>query len=103
MMYELNIQDQTARLSGELTIYTAGEIKQRFAELPAGGTLDVDLSGVSEIDSAGLQLMLLLKKKPDAEIRFVHHSAPVVRLVDLANLAGALGDPMILSASAGKE
>lgn len=103
MMYELNIQDQTAHLSGELTIYTAGEIKLRFAALPAGGTLDVDLSGISEIDSAGLQLMLLLKKKPDTEIRFVHHSAAVLRLVDLANLAGALGDPVILSASTGKE
>lgn len=102
MMYELQIQDQSARLSGELTIYTAGEIKQRFAELPPG-QLEIDLAGVTEIDTAGLQLMLMLKKKPDSAIHFVHHSAAVLRLVDLANLAGALGDPVILSASAGKE
>jgi len=104
MMYELNIEEQVAHLSGELTIYTASEIKQRFADLPAkGDTLEVDLSGVSEIDSAGLQLMLLLKRKPDIDIHFVHHSAAVLRLVDLANLAGTLGDPVILSAKAGKE
>lgn len=104
MMYEMSVEGSSVRLSGEMTIYTASEIKQRFVDLPpAEGALDIDLSGVTEIDSAGLQLMLLLKRKPDAEFHFVHHSAAVLRLVDLANLAGMLGDPVILSATATKE
>lgn len=100
MMYELASNESGAALSGELTIYTASEIKQRCAELlTTRSDLEINLSGVTEIDTAGLQLMLLLKRKPGAEVRFIHHSAPVMRLLDLANLAGTLGDPVLISAA----
>lgn len=99
MMYEMTINESGVALSGELTIYTAAEVKQRFAELLlARNEIEADLSGVSEIDTAGLQLMLMLKRRPGADVRFVHHSSAVLRLVDLANLAGTLGDPVLISA-----
>ena len=104
MMYELSLSEHGAALSGDLTIYTASDLKQQFSELlEARSEWEVDLSGVAEIDTAGLQLMLLLKRKPGANISFVHHSSAVLRVVDLANLAGTLGDPVLISASVRKE
>ncbi|MDO9189441.1 MAG: STAS domain-containing protein, partial [Sulfurimicrobium sp.] len=52
------------RLEGELTIYTAMDMKQRLLEpLSTCRQVDVDLSQVSELDSAGLQLMILAKRE----------------------------------------
>ena len=43
-------------LSGELSIYSAAEIKSALAEaMGKASEIEVDLSGVTEIDSAGLQ------------------------------------------------
>ena len=97
MTYELVSHKNGASLSGELTIYTAGEIKGSCAKLLSKRKkLEIDLSAVTEIDTAGLQLMLLLKRKPGVEVSFANHSAPVLRLLDLTNLAGALGDPVLI-------
>jgi len=86
-------------LAGELTIYTAAEIKAALGEaMQRSSAIEVDLAGVTEIDTAGLQLMLIAKRNPDAEVRFVNHPEAVLRLVDLANLGGALGDPLFISA-----
>ncbi|MGI4721370.1 MAG: STAS domain-containing protein [Janthinobacterium lividum] len=52
------------RLSGELTIYHAAELKAALLPLADDGAhaLVVDLSGVSDIDSAGLQLLLATRR-----------------------------------------
>lgn len=103
-MFDIAIDGGRAALSGELTIYTAAAIKSRLGELLGEqASIEIDLAGVAEIDTAGLQLMLMLKRKPGAEVSFVHHSSAVLRLVDLANLAGTLGDPVLISAPARKE
>ena len=95
-------QSETGRrvaLSGELTIYSVAQIKATLAEaMRDGGEIEVDLSGISDIDSAGLQLMLIAKRHLDCGVRFVNHSPEVLRLVDLANLGGALGDPLFIAA-----
>ena len=86
-------------LAGELTIFSVQDIRQRLLEVL--GTLDelmVDLGEVTEMDTAGLQLMLLAKRKPGKTVRFCNHPDSVLRLVDLANLGQTLGDPLILSA-----
>lgn len=52
---------ETARLAiqGEFTIYTAGEWRDRLMSLPsAAARIELDLADVSEIDTAGLQLLL---------------------------------------------
>lgn len=52
------------KLAGEMTIYNAAQLKQElFADhtsLPAKVVLD--LQAVTEIDTAGLQILLLLQK-----------------------------------------
>jgi len=86
-------------LSGELNIYTVAEIKATLADCMArAGRIEVDLFGITDVDTAGLQLMLIAKRNPGTEVRFVNHSRCVLRLVDLANLAGVLGDPLVIPA-----
>lgn len=88
-----------ATLTGELTIYTVAEIKAALAaELSAVDEIEIDLSGVSEMDTAGLQLMLIAKRYPGKALSFVNHPKAVLRLVDLANLGSALGDPLYIAA-----
>lgn len=92
------------RLEGELTIYTAMDTKQRLLEpLASCQQLEVDLSQVSEIDSAGVQLMLLAKREASAlgkDLRFVGHSTIVADVLELYRLTGYFGDPIVM-ASAG--
>ena len=93
-------QGARVTLSGELTIYSVTEIKSALAEvIGKTSAIEVDLAGVTEIDTAGLQLMLIAKRHPDCELRFVNHPPEVLRLIDLANLGGAFGDPLFIAAS----
>lgn len=47
------------RISEELTIYTAGQLKETLLARPGeSGPCHLDLSRVTEIDSAGLQVLL---------------------------------------------
>lgn len=89
------------QVSGELTIFHAAEARFRLREeLEGAKGLEVDLSQVTELDTAGAQVLLWLKREARAQGRsvpFVHHSAAVVEVLDLLNLAGALGDTLVLS------
>jgi len=101
MSIDVKREGNTARvtLSGELSIYTVAEIKASLADcMDNADEIEVDLFGVTEMDTAGLQLMLIAKRNPGKEVRFVNHPPSVLRLVDLANLAGVLGDPLVISA-----
>ncbi|MFT3850388.1 MAG: STAS domain-containing protein [Propionivibrio sp.] len=95
----VDISRQTMSISGELTIFSAQDIHLRLCEtLKAVDELSVDLGKVVEIDTAGLQLMLLAKRRPHRVVRFCNHSDEVLRLVDLANIGRTLGDPLVLKA-----
>jgi anti-anti-sigma factor len=54
------------RIEGELTIYRAAELcdvlKGELAAVPEHGTLGLDLCAVTEMDSAGAQLLLAAQK-----------------------------------------
>jgi anti-anti-sigma factor len=53
-------------VDGELTIVTAAEQKQRLlGALQSSSGLRVDLAGVEEIDTAGLQVLLLARREAD--------------------------------------
>lgn len=75
------------RLESELTIYQAAAIKpQVMALLAAGGDIELDLSGVTEFDSSGFQLLALLRRDTLAaghRLRIAGISAPVRELLDL--------------------
>ena len=90
-------------LSGEFNIFTAAATKAQLVEAiqqaADGADIDVDLSGVTEIDSAGLQLMVMAKReaaRQNKRVRFARHSEAVVDLIELCDLAGQLGDPLLI-------
>lgn len=90
------------RIEGELTIYRAAELKQTLlAAVAEHAELEVDLSQVSEFDSAGLQLLLLAKREAGAAgrtLRLVDHSPAVVEVLDLFDLVAHFGDPLVVAA-----
>ena len=92
---------QTLKPSGELTINTAADLLPQFSADP--GPDEIDLSAVTELDSAGLQLLMLAKKLAAAQGRELHlvaHSAPVIEVFELLNVAAHFGDPLVLPARA---
>lgn len=87
-------------ITGELTIYTALDLKATLlAGLAANEELELDLSGVEEVDAAGLQLLVMIKQQATASgkaLRFTGHSPVVLDLLDLSGLAGFFGDPLLM-------
>lgn len=91
------------RLSGELTIYRAAELKPQLLQaLDGAAQLEIDLSEVTEIDTSGVQLLMTTKRRAQAlgrELRLCAHSAPVVEVFELLDLAAFFGDPLITTAA----
>ncbi|MCD2449391.1 STAS domain-containing protein [Methylicorpusculum oleiharenae] len=91
----LTIQD-------EMTIYTALQQKKLlFSHLISAKSLQIDLAGVSEIDSAGLQLLLFLKREAvlhNIKLSLIQHSQAVLDVMELLNLSKYFGDPIVISA-----
>ena len=83
-----------------MTIYEALEIQALFsAALMQYQKIEVDLSQVVEIDSAGLQLMVALKNdalEQSKSLFFTGHSRCVIKLLDLFNMNVFFGDPVVL-------
>src|SRR5512144_2893980 len=84
-----------ARVSGDMTIYVAAELKGRIKELLAdAGDLVLDLSAVEEFDSAGLQLIIWAQREAERlhkRFQLGDRSSTVGELVDLYNLGNAFG------------
>jgi len=87
-------------LEGELTIYNAAELKPSLIEaLHKGQEMEIDVSKISEMDTAGLQLLLLTKREAvnqNKPLRLINHSDAVLELINLYNMAEYFGDPIIL-------
>ncbi len=85
-----------------LNIYCAAEAKEQLLHaLEAGRELEIDLAHVDELDTAGVQLMLMVKQEAQRagkDCVFIHHSPAVREVMDLLNLASALGDPVVIPA-----
>lgn len=77
-------------LDGELTIYTVAETATRLrAHLANRRVCDLDLSEVSELDGAGLQLLLWLRESlrtRGGTLRLVAHSTVVAEVLSLLHL-----------------
>ena len=95
--------DAPLRIEGEMTIYRAEELKRALLEpLQPHTTLEVNLSAVTELDTAGVQLLMLAKRtaqKQQGQLRLVGHSAAVLEVFSVLNLASAFGDPLLPSPS----
>jgi anti-anti-sigma regulatory factor len=87
-------------LSGEATVYHAADIRQTLiaapAEHPSG--LDIDLSAVTEIDSAGVQLLMAAKQALGSALTLSAHSVPVLEVFELFALGAFFGDPLVMPA-----
>ncbi len=77
-------------VDGELTIMTIAEQNQRLQALLTGDTaVTVDLSGVTEVDTAGLQVLLLARREAErvgVTLRFHSPSEPVRVVLHLTGL-----------------
>ena len=95
--------NQRLSLAEDLTIYHALEQKTHLLDaLVASDELELDLLQVGEIDTAGLQLLLLLKKEAQRthkQVSIVAHSQAVRSVIDFCNLATELGDPLVIPAA----
>ena len=88
-------------IEGDFTIFTAEAIKTRLLEaLNEGQEIEVDLSGISEMDSAGLQLMVAAKREAATQekaLRFAGHSQAILSTMDLCDISGHFADPVVPS------
>lgn len=89
-------------ISEDMNIYNAIPQKGQLIEaLDHCHDLEIDLSLVGEIDTAGFQLLLLIKREATRRgktARIVAHSAPVREVLDFFNMAAYFGDPLVIPA-----
>jgi len=95
--------DIQVAICNEMTIYTALEQENALSpHLQAEQALQLDLSDVSEIDSAGVQLLIYMKKEANRlskQLTLVNHSQAVVDVIELLGLVSFFGDPIIISSN----
>src|SRR5450830_1873766 len=85
------------RIEGELTIFRAKEFQPAVLATPAVD--EIDLSGVTELDSAGVQLLMMAKRAAVTQQRDLilsGHSAAVIEVFELLNVAGYFGDHLVM-------
>lgn len=86
------------QIDGDMTIYTAAELKDELIRhISTPGEMEMDLSNVGEMDSAGLQLLILAKREAarmNNMLSFNRHSRAVLDVINLCNMAGYFGDPI---------
>lgn len=89
---------------GEMTIYHAADIKQQLlAALNENAELELDLAQISDMDSAGVQVLMLAKREAslnDKILQLSAHSKAVLDVFELFNLAAYFGDPLLISSAA---
>lgn len=80
-------------INGEFTIYTAADWRERLLNAVVGQSdVELDLSEVSEIDTAGLQLLLATRREVRAAGGSLHLAAPSPAVVDVLNFCGLADD-----------
>ncbi len=97
----LEIEDRSTgerfvRVRGAMVIRHAANLAEEWKTARVGvDNLIVDLSGVSELDSSGVQLLVALKKESLASgtsFKLVQHSPAVLSVFALYGLAAFFGD-----------
>lgn len=94
------LQERDGRLwlEGELTIYAAPRLKEELlvAVRARCGEASVDLSGVTELDTAGVQLLLMARRISLAcgsRLRLVNPSAAAREVLGLCGLTDLVATP----------
>lgn len=85
-----NAPQQRLALSGELTIYEARELQALLlGSLRECESLELDLAGVTELDTAGFQQLYLLRREAATAgkpLRIIAHSAATREVFALLNV-----------------
>lgn len=96
------VMRREARLQvvGEMNIYGAAALKdQLFALAPESGVdIELDLSGVTALDTAGVQIMLMLRRLAQSKgvaFRLVSPSAVAVQMLELCGLRNLIAQSML--------
>jgi anti-anti-sigma factor len=94
----------TLQIEGEMSIYQAADLKPTLAAaLAEPGPLEIDLSGVAELDTAGVQLLLATRQEAleqGREFRVTAHSAAVLDVLEMLNLGTYFDAPAVVSPAA---
>ncbi len=89
-------------LNTDLTIYNAVDLKRQLLEaVRAPQAVELDLSQVGEIDTAGFQLLVLAKRESQRMghiLRIVAHSPAVREVIEFYNMVAYFGDPLVIPA-----
>jgi anti-sigma B factor antagonist len=89
--------------AGNMTIYEAAADKRVLLDaLDGAQELCVDLSALVRIDTAGLQLLILLKRealKSGKVMRIIAHSPASLEILDGYNVISYFGDPVVIPSS----
>jgi anti-sigma B factor antagonist len=84
------------RIEGDMTIYRAAELKETMiASIVESAVIEFDLSRVTALDSAGVQILILAERTARArhsELRLVAHSLAVLDVMELLNLGAYFGN-----------
>ena len=86
-----------ARVGGEMTIFTAAALKSDLLGLPHEpiGVFELDLSEITDFDTAGMQLLLMLKRriqKCAGTLRIVACSGAVRNALELCRQTDLIAD-----------
>ena len=91
---------------GEMTIYSAAELKPALLQaLEQSDEIEIDLADISEMDTSGVQLLMLMKREASAAgkaLKLVGHSPAVLEIFELLGLGNWFGDPQLLPANDGE-
>ena len=94
-------------VDGSMTIYQAAADKPVLLEaLAKGRETEIDLSAVREMDTAGLQLLILVKResfKAGKTVRITGHSSASRDVLERYNLASYFGDCAVISSRTKKK
>jgi anti-anti-sigma factor len=89
------------KIFGDMTIYNAHDMKSSLLEaLAESEELEINLANVSDIDTSGFQLLVMIKRSAlaaEKELRLSEHSPVVIEVLDTYHMAAYFGDPMIMS------
>ena len=90
-----------AVVEGSMTIYEAAAAKPLLlSALAAAKETEIDLSSVDEMDTAGLQLLILVKRESltaGKVFRLTGHSPASLDVLERYNLGAYFGDPAVVS------
>jgi len=91
-------------IASDMTIRNAATLKKELLKhLAKPCEREINLSEVSEMDTTGLQLLMLAKReaiRSNKPLRLIEHSRSVFEAIDTYDLAAYFGDPIWISGKA---